>query len=207
MLDNTYMLDTNVCSELMRERQRLDRPVLAKLTACRARICISAIVEAELLYGLDKHPSERRTLDYQWLCSVVTILPLHERLEWPRHYAAMRVSQERRGEKLDPMDLLIASHAKAVGAVLVSDDRAFTRIPDLALENWLMSKPECASAGAPPILREAPAPYGDRVIETPIARRVREVAVVSRSWGAARDQAIPRDRAKAANFGSLLAVS
>jgi predicted nucleic acid-binding protein len=34
-------------------------------------------------------------------------------------------------------DLLIASHAISGGYTLVTDDRDFDRIPDLAVENWL----------------------------------------------------------------------
>jgi len=55
-------------------------------------------------------------------------------------YGALRARQERLGEKLGPHDTLndtqIAAHAVALGAVLVSHDSAFRRIPNLRVENW-----------------------------------------------------------------------
>jgi tRNA(fMet)-specific endonuclease VapC len=38
---------------------------------------------------------------------------------------------------MSPNDTLIAAHALALGATLVSGDAAFARVPGLALENWL----------------------------------------------------------------------
>jgi tRNA(fMet)-specific endonuclease VapC len=35
------------------------------------------------------------------------------------------------------MDMMIAAHAKEAGAILVTRDKAFARIPDgIALEDW-----------------------------------------------------------------------
>jgi tRNA(fMet)-specific endonuclease VapC len=51
-------------------------------------------------------------------------------------YGALRARQERLGKKLGPYDTQIAAHAVALGAVLVSHDSAFRRIPNLRVENW-----------------------------------------------------------------------
>jgi tRNA(fMet)-specific endonuclease VapC len=43
---------------------------------------------------------------------------------------------QRAGKVLAPMDLLIGSHALSMGATLVTNDRAFTLIPSLSIEDW-----------------------------------------------------------------------
>lgn len=55
-----------------------------------------------------------------------------------RRYAEARAHPEAEGAIVGADDLLIASHALALGAVLVSDEeREFARVPNLELENWL----------------------------------------------------------------------
>ena len=52
-------------------------------------------------------------------------------------YGELRYGLTRNGRVLDTMDLLIAAHAVAVGAVLVTRDQAFQHIRDLVrIENW-----------------------------------------------------------------------
>jgi tRNA(fMet)-specific endonuclease VapC len=54
------------------------------------------------------------------------------------HYAQLRAYLESAGAPLSPNDLLIAANALALDAALVSADVAFTRVPGLKLENWLV---------------------------------------------------------------------
>ncbi|MHB1292986.1 MAG: PIN domain-containing protein, partial [Sulfuricella sp.] len=64
------------------------------------------------------------------------ILPLETPVE--EHYADIRNKLERAGTPIGPNDLLIASHARALGLTLVTDNvREFSRVPGLAVENWL----------------------------------------------------------------------
>ena len=50
----------------------------------------------------------------------------------------MRSALEGSGQAIGPLDTLIAAHARSLGAVLVTDNvREFSRVPDLAVENWL----------------------------------------------------------------------
>ena len=53
------------------------------------------------------------------------------------HYAQLRAHMESAGTPLSPNDMLIAAHALALDAILVSADGAFARVPGLGLENWL----------------------------------------------------------------------
>ncbi len=53
-------------------------------------------------------------------------------------YGAVRADLERAGQPIGGNDLLIAAHALALDLTLVTDnEREFSRIGQLRLENWL----------------------------------------------------------------------
>ena len=61
-------------------------------------------------------------------------------LDAPAHarYGRIRAELEAAGTPIGPNDLLIAAHALAVDAVLVTaNTREFLRVPGLQVENWL----------------------------------------------------------------------
>jgi tRNA(fMet)-specific endonuclease VapC len=66
-----------------------------------------------------------------------------DRLPWDsdaaQHYARVRAALERDGETLGNLDLMIAAHALAARAVLVTRERAFRRVRELRIKDW--SKP------------------------------------------------------------------
>ncbi|MBU3031592.1 MULTISPECIES: hypothetical protein [Paracoccus] len=52
----------------------------------------------------------------------------------------MRAELEAAGRPFGPSDLLIAAHAGAIGAVLVTDNTdEFSRVRGLRVENWIRS--------------------------------------------------------------------
>ena len=54
-----------------------------------------------------------------------------------RAYADLRAASEAKGVSLGPLDMMIAAQAVAADAVLVTNDNAFSRVPDpLRTENW-----------------------------------------------------------------------
>ena len=129
-----YLLDTNIASHIIKG----DIPaVLARLTAVPMHsVAVSVVTQAELLYGVAKrgHPTGLSTRVHEFLVRV-------EVLPWTpdaaKVYGDLRASCEAAGVPLAPMDMMIAAHAKAVDAVLVTRDRAFSRVPQgLALEDW-----------------------------------------------------------------------
>ena len=53
-------------------------------------------------------------------------------------YSRLRTFLQRQGTPIGNMDLLIAAHALAENAVLVTNNlREFGRVPGLQLENWM----------------------------------------------------------------------
>jgi tRNA(fMet)-specific endonuclease VapC len=127
-----YMLDTNTVSYLIRAHPAVARHVVA---APMASLCISAITDGVLLFGLAKRPEAKRLhLAVHELLRRVDVLPWD--IAAAECYGTVRADMERRGRILAPLDLLIAAHALNTGAVLVTNDRAFGQVTDLKLEDW-----------------------------------------------------------------------
>ena len=128
-----YLLDTNVVSQLVR---RPDGPVARHVAALEpGSVAISVIVAAELRYGAYRRGSARLTVQLEAVLSAIDVLPLGEPAD--QHYGAIRNDLERIGQPIGHNDLLIAAHARALGATLVTNNvREFNHVPDLAVEDW-----------------------------------------------------------------------
>ncbi|WP_181706560.1 type II toxin-antitoxin system VapC family toxin [Chthonobacter rhizosphaerae] len=128
------MLDTNIVSSILRNR--------TGEAACRFRETMpgsagtSILVGAELRFGYLKTGSARlRDLVENFLADV-------DVADWVEPcgiiYAELRTDLVRRGALIGPMDMLIAAHALALDAVLVTDnEREFGRVAGLKVENWI----------------------------------------------------------------------
>lgn len=126
------MLDTNMVRHLIKAHPSV---VLRIESVPMASLRISAITEGELLFGLAKRPQAKRLhLAVREFLRRVDVLPWDSAVA--AHYGTVRADMEREGQILGPLDLLIATHAQCVGAVLVTNDRAFAQVPDLQLEDW-----------------------------------------------------------------------
>ena len=126
------MLDTNTVSHILKRHPAVARRLVA---APMASLCISAITQAELMFGLAKRPQALR------LQGVVTeFLRRVDVLSWDgaiaQRYGLLRAELERQGRTLAPLDLLIAAHALATEAILVTSDRAFGQVAGLTIEDW-----------------------------------------------------------------------
>lgn len=130
-----YMLDTDTASYAIKGRSPGVQNRLAHIS--RQDGCISAVTHAELLYGLKRlsFGSRLHIRTHEFL-DVFPTLPWDE--EAARQYAEIRYKLERSGTPIGPNDLLIAAHAIAVGAILVTNNtREYERVgPPLMLENW-----------------------------------------------------------------------
>ena len=100
-----------------------------------AQLVILAVTEAELLFGAARKPEAARLK-----VAVKEFLLRVEALLWDskaaRYYADVRATLERDGKPLGNLDMMIAAHAVAVEAILVTSDRAFRRLGKLKLEDW-----------------------------------------------------------------------
>jgi len=132
----TYLLDTNIFSDLMREHPKLDNH-LANLSITD-RVIICSIVRGEILYGISRLPVSRRRQELSLKASkLFAILPCESIPETAGDfYADIKINRQLKGLALDENDLWIASTALALGTVLVTRDRDFHQINTLVVENW-----------------------------------------------------------------------
>ena len=130
-----YLLDTNICIELIRKRSQR---VLARLRRRKiGTVGISTITLAELRYGV-AHSSDpqRNLLALLHFRAALEILPFDDHAA--SAYGELRHSLQRVGTPMGPLDMLIAAHAVSLKTILVTNnEREFRRVEQLAVENWL----------------------------------------------------------------------
>lgn len=131
---NGYLLDTNIISDLIRNPSG---PAARHIEGIGSKnIYTSIIVAAELRYGCAKKASPKLLAKVEGLLETIPVLPLDVPAD--SKYGAVRAELEAAGLPIGANDLLIAAHACALGLTLVTGNlREFSRIPGLALENWL----------------------------------------------------------------------
>ncbi|MCL4462828.1 MAG: type II toxin-antitoxin system VapC family toxin [Firmicutes bacterium] len=130
-----YMLDTNICVYLIKEKPE---NVLINLHSNMGDgVSISAITFAELIHGVEASAyPEKNTLALNQFLSIVDILPFDD--EAATEYGKICATLRRQGTPIGVMDMLIAAHAKAKGLIIVTNNvREFERIEGLVLENWV----------------------------------------------------------------------
>ena len=134
-----FMLDTDLCIYLINER---DAALKEKFEANAGDICVSSITYAELCFGVAHSTrAERNSRELDAFCLDLDILPFDT--EAGVHYGDIRHALSRPGRLIGANDLLIAGHARSVGATLVTNnEREFGRVPDLVTENWLAKSTE-----------------------------------------------------------------
>lgn len=134
-MSRLYLLDTNTISYIVKGTSAASRAQLEAVESGHV-VCVSAVTEAELHYGLAKRgPSPALQAAIENLLRMLQVLP------WGRAeakiYGRLRAQQEAAGKTLGNLDMMIAAHAITVGATLVTSDRAFLQVPDLvAVVNW-----------------------------------------------------------------------
>ena len=128
-----WMLDTDTCSYILRERppqvlERLDK-------VAREEVVLSTIVCAELRYGAARLKSKRLAATIEAWLGLFVILPWDDAAS--QAYARIRAALEAGGKPVGNLDVLIAAHAVACGAVLVTNKtRHFSQVSGLRIENW-----------------------------------------------------------------------
>ncbi|STE53137.1 tRNA(fMet)-specific endonuclease VapC [Edwardsiella tarda] len=133
----TYMLDTNICSFIMREQPEVVLKRLEQAVLHNHRIVVSAITYAEMRFGaIGKKASPRHVQLVDAFCSRLDAI-----LPWDKTVVdatiVIKAALAAAGTPIGPNDTAIAGHAIAAGAILVTNNtREFERVAGLMLEDW-----------------------------------------------------------------------
>lgn len=128
------MLDTAACVDLVRG----DAPELARALPLHrgGPIVVSVITLAELRVGDVLRPPSAGDATIDDLLAPFEVLPFDRQAA--QAYGTLRVTLERKGTPIGPMDTLIAAHAIAVGAAIITANvRDFRRVPGLTVSRSL----------------------------------------------------------------------
>lgn len=136
-MPDVYMLDTGICSFIMRERPVSVLERLQGATNQQHQIVISVITYYEMLLGtVGRHASPRHAkLVDAFVTRLSAVLP------WDAAAAeksmAIRRDLAMKGMPIGGDDTMIAGHALAADCVLVTNNaREFARVEGLRLEDW-----------------------------------------------------------------------
>ena len=132
-MSKLYMLDTNMVSYILKGKSAKAR---ARLEGLEGIACVSSITVGEIEYGLARSANSARLRT-----AAGAFLAHMEVLPWDGEaaeaYGLLRAKLEAAGRPLAALDMLIAAHAVAVDAVLVTHDKVFQYVKDLrGREDW-----------------------------------------------------------------------
>lgn len=132
------MLDTCICSFIMREHPDAVIRRLAAEVERGNRIVISAITYAEMRYGQigKKASPKHKVLVDEFVRRLDAVIA------WDLRAVDATVEVMRQlnaaGTPIGPNDTAIAGHAIAIGCTLVTNNvREFSRVPGLVSEDWV----------------------------------------------------------------------
>lgn len=130
-MSERYLLDTNAASAILRQRE----PICQRAASVPLSSPISAVTAGEMHYGVAKRPQAaalaKLVREFQ---RYTDILPWSDDIA--PHYGTLRAALEVKGITIAPLDLMIAAHALAVDATLISIDQALAQIDILRIEDW-----------------------------------------------------------------------
>jgi tRNA(fMet)-specific endonuclease VapC len=129
------MLDTNICIYILKNSP----PSVKERLKAERKVSISAVVYAELCFGIERSEKPLQAKREEQLAQFVSLL---EVVPWDEaaasHYGNIRADLQCQGTPIGNMDMLIAAHARSLNETLVSNNlREFERVAGLRLENWV----------------------------------------------------------------------
>jgi tRNA(fMet)-specific endonuclease VapC len=128
-----YMIDTNIAIYTLKNRPAKVRAAFKKHSG---EICLSSVSMGELIYGAEKSARVEHNL------SVIEGLGARLKVESfdikaAMHFGQLRAELAKSGKLIGPYDMMIAGHARALGLILVTNNRReFDRVSGLRVENW-----------------------------------------------------------------------
>lgn len=131
-----YLLDTNICIYIIKKKPAnvFERFKTLKI----GDVGISSITLAELQYGVEKSSNIEKNRDaLQKFLTPIEIVDFG--YDATIEYGKIRTELEKKGTPIGPLDMLIASHAKSMDIVLVTNNvKEFERVSGLKIENWTL---------------------------------------------------------------------
>lgn len=129
-----YLLDTDICIYIINNRPAHVRKKFDEHAP--GDIGLSSVTVSELAFGVTKSGSARNRAALEAFLLALEVKDYGIDAAW--HYGDLRTHLEKAGTPVGPLDLMIAAHAVALGATLVSNNtREFKRIRGLKVENWI----------------------------------------------------------------------
>jgi tRNA(fMet)-specific endonuclease VapC len=128
-----YMIDTNIAIYTLKNRPAKVRAAFKKHSG---EMCLSSVSMGELIYGAEKSARVEHNL------SVIEGLGARLKVESfdikaAMHFGQLRAELAKSGKLIGPYDMMIAGHARALGLILVTNNRQeFDRVSGLRVENW-----------------------------------------------------------------------
>lgn len=129
-----YLLDTNICIYLIKNKSE---KLLQKFSKTKPEsVALSSITVSELWYGVYKSKKfEENEMALRKFLLPFTIINFDK--ESAELYGNLRSELEGKGRPIGAMDMLIAAIALANNLILVTNnEKEFTRIKKLKIENW-----------------------------------------------------------------------
>ena len=138
-MPRTHLLDTSVYSQPV--KREMHPAVASRWEAVDSgNAAVSAICEAEVLYGLKKRGSARMQETYESILrGRFPVLPVDS--DVAAAYAELRCDCEKRGVTVEGMDLLIAATAKTHALIIATlNPKHFVCINGVAVEDWSLAR-------------------------------------------------------------------
>jgi tRNA(fMet)-specific endonuclease VapC len=130
-----YLIDTDIFSFIAREASEV---LMQRISGVSPDdLALSVISHGEIAFGLAANAPKRRTRDRSLaLLDAIATLPLPASAALC--YRDLRAHLHKRGTPIGPNDMWIAAHALVEDRTLVTNnEREFTRVPGLRVENWM----------------------------------------------------------------------
>jgi len=130
-----YMLDTNMCSYIIRDNPK---KVFEKLKEIEQEhtVALSSIVVSELLYGARRKGSTKLNKVVSLFIEQFVIYDYDKASA--HEYAQIRTTLEKKGKVIGAHDMLICAHALSLNATIVTNNtKEFERVDGLRVENWV----------------------------------------------------------------------
>ena len=130
-----YLLDTNIISDLVKHPHGSVAKAIEHVG--EDAVFTSIIVTCELRFGVAKKGSARLSEQLDAILAQIDVQPFDAPAD--HAYGELRHRLAKCGTPIGPNDMLIAAHALALDAVLVTANEAeFARVAGLRVENWIL---------------------------------------------------------------------